>query len=237
MRPGLSTTVAALVLLAGCSGGTDVDSAAGSRPSADRLLDKAGATTAELYTVHMVADLRDNGVPVGVDVQVDLRTRDFTGTLDLRGAPVALTRIGADLYVKTNSRVLAKTTGIGTRLARSAAGKYLKVPSGDRRFDGFENFLRLADPGPVLDDARGKVTRGPVERYRGAPVVLLSGPAEDRTSTSTLYLADRGAPRVVRIVNDDARYGASITYDRFDEPFDVRRPPLDTVVELRSRKR
>jgi len=229
--------VAALVLLAGCAGGADVGTAAESRPSADRLLDGAGAATAALRSVHMVADLRDNGARVIVDVRVDLRTRDFTGTLDQGGASVALTRIGADLYVKTNSRFLAETTGIGTRFARSAAGKYLKAPSGDPRFDGFENFLRLADPGPALEDARGKVARGPVEQYRGAPVVPLSGLAEDRASTSILYLAEQGAPRVVRLVNDDARHGASITYDRFDESFDVRPPLVDEVVELPSADR
>ena len=236
MRPGLSTTVAALVLIAGCSGGADVDPAANSRADTERLLDRASAGTAALRSVHMVADLRDDRTPVVVDVRVDLRTEDFTGTIDLRGTPVELTRIGADLYVRTNARFLARTTGIGARIARSAAGKYLKGPAGDPRFEAFEGFLRLADPRPALDDARGRVTRGPVESYRGEPVVPLSGPAEDRASTSTLYLAEQGVPRVVRMVNDDAANGASVAYDRFDEPVDVRPPPGDEVVELSPSK-
>jgi len=185
----------------------------------------------------MVADLRDDGAAVVVDVHVDLLTEDFTGTLDLRGTPVALTRIGPDLYVRTNARLLAATTGIGARFARSAAGGYLKAPAGDPRFAAFEDFLRLADPGPALEDARGRVTRRPVERYRGEAVVPLSGPAEDRVSTSTLYRAEQGAPRVVRMVNDDAAHGASVAYDRFDEPVDVRPPPADEVFELPAAKR
>jgi hypothetical protein len=236
VRPGLPLLVAATVLLAGC-GGTAPDARSSgsldSTLSVDRLLDRASAANQALRTVHMVAALKDNGSPVTVDVRVRQDSRDFTGTLDYRGTVLALTRIGADLYVKADPAFLAKSTGItDPRVVHALAGKYLKAPAGDPRFAGIEGFLRLADPGPAILDARGKVTMRPVEQREGTTMVPLSGPSEDHASTSTLYVAERGTAHVMRIVNDDPGDGATITYDRFDEALDLRPPAPSEVIEL-----
>ncbi|WP_406281002.1 hypothetical protein [Embleya sp. NBC_00896] len=238
MRPGPPLLVAATLLLAGCAAAeshSDVQSAGAANSGLDteQLLERAGRATADLRTVHMVAALKDNGTPVTVDVRVRLDSRDFAGRLDYRGNVLTLTRVGKDLYVKADPAYLAKSTGItDQRLTRALAGKYLKAPAGDPRFAGIEGFLRLADPGPALLDAKGRVSKRPVELRDGVALVPLSGPSEDQVSTSTMYIAEHGAPRVARIVNDDVNDGATISYDRFDEPLDLPPPPPNDVVEL-----
>ena len=124
-----ATAVAALITLAAsaCGGATTATSTTTNgleNKSPADVLQQAAAALTGAKSVHVVG-----ASPEG---HVDLRVQEgsTTGTVILAGAPVKITIIGGDAYIKTTQAGL-KALNAPLSVQRHAAGRWLKVPASD----------------------------------------------------------------------------------------------------------
>lgn len=220
----LTTVTAMAVLIAltasACGGATTATSTPTNgleNKSPAEVLQQAAAALTGAKSVHVMGTS-----PEG---RVDLRIQEgsTTGTVIMAGAPVKITIIGGDAYIKTNQAGL-KALNAPPSLQRHAAGRWLKVPASD--FTGF-----------ALTDLADNLTeyRNPLEpevqqtTLDSRKVVLISWQNDGK-----LWVANTGPAYPLRAEWKKGQQTGVLNYTEYGAPLHITAPsnalkPSDAV--------
>lgn len=191
---------------------------------ADELLKRAKEAAKKVKTAHATARQAQSGKGISYDLRVDLRTQDFTGSMDIDGAHAELRRSGVDLWIKADAEFWA-TANAPAKVAEALDGKFVHVPEGAPGFSDMATAVDLGDPSLVLEGFRPTETL-PVRTLGGETVIPVRG--RSGKSTVTLMLSVSGGLTPVRM-EDGA--GNFMEYREIDVAIRVS-APSGPVVEV-----
>lgn len=190
--------------------------------TAQQILADAKAAVASATTVHM-ALTHLQGVLTGLDLQLEAGTGG-TGTLTVRGLPVAVIADGADLYVRAEASFWNAMTG-SPATASLLAGHWVKVPPSATKTGSFSTVRDMADMqtffATALQPTGTPVTRG-TTTVNGVPAVIVAD------STGVLYVALRGAPYPLGIRLTPAGGGGVAVFGNWNAPVTIS-PPSGSI--------
>lgn len=133
------------------------------------------------------------------------------------GGNLDLISTGTDSYVKGDKDFWAVVEGAarGAAIDAKLKGRWMKMAAG---FGGDDTFKSLCDLKTVMDN----LTTSSTQQKKGAPTVVagretipVSGPDDD--GTTTVYVAARGTPYVLKAVRTGSQTGVMV-FSGFDRP-------------------
>lgn len=227
MRSFVAAIALVVVLVAaGCGGSGGGSNGEASKPAATALADAVKAAEGA-SSLHMSGNLTSNGLPIGVDLSIT-KDHGVTGSITLGGKKVDLRVVGTEGYMKADAGFWTEfVKKDGTAIAQLLAGKWLKFPVADPRFQaivGFANANALF--GSLQSGAGSGLKNDGATTYKGQSVVALN----DGSKNGTLYVAATGTPYPVALVKTGSGSG-TIAFDRWNETVSLA-PPAGNLVDV-----
>jgi hypothetical protein len=233
---------AATVLLAGCAQGTDPTatspragtSSTASKPAGNGVADlpvteiihKAGSALRAARTVRVSADLVSGKDKIKLNLRLK-GSEGATGTVALATSEFTVLRIGKTAYLK-GDRAAWTASGAG-QAASMLAGKWIKVPTGDKDFSEFVKFTQVSTLADLFVSNGGTSDKSATS-LRGQAAVKLTD-----SDGSALYVATSGKPYPLRLVQSaQAADHGTVDFTDFDKPVALTPPPADQVIDLSS---
>jgi hypothetical protein len=212
------------VLFTGCSGGNDGDGPFAGM-SGDEIIDKAFAATEGAQSVRVKGDMTDGDGPLRIDVAVN-KKGDCVGTLRADGGKTDLIMTGGSLYMRYDEAFLrAQMKGEPEQDTKAAvdmlAGKWTTTANKADAADiaGFcELNTLLGDETEGVSDA----TTGKTTTIGGVPALAVV--EKDGKDTTTMYVATKGEPYVLRLVADHAEDPGTINFSDYGKPVVAKKP-------------
>lgn len=252
MRPSrlLVAAPAAVLLAAGCTGGTTAGNAspAPASPSApvtrapspsvadngvaalpaDDVLIKARAALRTATAVRIDGAVEEGGERISLDIRYN--GRDSGGVVRQRGQVLEFRRVGAFVYLK-GDRTFWLANG-GESVARLLTGAWLKAPATDKELADFTELTDLSKAAANLLPPAGTLTTGSRRTVAGVPAVRLE---DDALAGGALYVATTGKPYPLLIEASDRPADQNkIRFSDYDRRRPVTPPPADQVIDSAS---
>ncbi|HEY2355667.1 MAG TPA: hypothetical protein VGH79_12295 [Gaiellaceae bacterium] len=226
MRPFVATTVVAAVLLAaGCGGGSSPHGNGEATKSADQVLADAVKATDSASSLRMTGDVSSTHGPIGIDYSI-ARGKGGEGSLTLGGDKAQLIVVGHDGYLKAGPGGWNQLAGTGgAMIAQRLRGRWLKFPVDNPQFQPIVGFT---DPKALVHQQMEPTsdsvpTNAGVKTYKGMRVVEI----RDAVHGGKLYVAADGPAYPVALVGS---VGGTIAFDRWNQPVSPKAPT--NVVDL-----
>ncbi|MEU8530119.1 hypothetical protein AB0C77_31750 [Streptomyces sp. NPDC048629] len=208
--------------------------------SADAIADKAVAATTSAKSLRMTGRVVSEGQPLAIDFSVNDKS-ECTGTLKVQGGLAQLRQIDSVAYMKGDERFWRTSmTSQGLPEPQIDAtvellkGRWVKIAAGQQ---GSSELAGVCDLKSLLadlktdKDARTGLTRGKDSRVGAVPTATLVKKKADGERT-TVSVAQRGKPYILRIVKTGGDEPGAIRLSAFDKPVKVVTPPADETVDL-----
>jgi hypothetical protein len=217
----LAVAVGLVVLsVTGCGGGGGTETNGLEKKSAAEVLQAATAAFKASHGVHAVGTGTSDGRPARLDIRI--QDGSASGTITIDGAPVEITTVGSDAYIRGDQQGL-QAIGVSAETAHMAANHWLKSSPQELGLEGFtlDSFIAdLAHPdrpyNPTVEQTE----------LNGRKVVVVS--AQDGTK---LYVANTG-PAYPLHVDDKGQNPGSMDLTEYGADFHI--TPPEGTVELRE---
>jgi hypothetical protein len=221
--------VVAVLLVAGCSGGSSgtsgsggsaspgVPASAGPPPDVAALPKQVRSAMKNATSFHISAVVTQGGSRVSADMSMT-RSGDMSGTMSVNQTPVKVLVTQGRAYLKVTSGLL-KSQNLPTAACTLICGKYLKVPASQAK-----SMLNGIDMSSFL----GQVS---VPRLSYVRTVTVNGqPAWQMRASdgSTVYVAAHGPPYPLRLTKD----GSHADFTQWNAVTIPPPPPAGQVVDL-----
>ncbi|MEU6475413.1 hypothetical protein ABZ858_00730 [Streptomyces sp. NPDC047017] len=217
LRTALAS-VAAGVLMTGCSGGSGGSGAEG--PSARQLLRDANATMRTLTSVTI-----DSDGTSAVRLRTDLKDRCANRTSFKGGGVLDQIRIGAVDYVRPDSACLKKSGH--TPGGSYGRGHWVRT----RAADAVPGDGLAACTWPFAEFGTASGTKEPVTvgGVRATPVTVTD--PKDKDGTYTVSIAAQGKPYLLKVAYEGGGRRTTTSFSGFGAPLDVRAPAASDIVD------
>ncbi|MGW6269274.1 MULTISPECIES: hypothetical protein [unclassified Streptomyces] len=198
------------------------------------IVDKAVKATSGARSLSVKGSVPDEGGTITLDMAFDTKGQ-CAGTMGMGGeGSLDLITTARTVYMKYDEEFL-RAQGKGQPKAETQAavdmlaGRWVKTSATGADAKDIAAFcdldVLLADFKDVDSDAdRGKTTT-----VDGTPALTLT--ETDGADRYTLYVATKGKPYLLKVVNETAKTPETLTFGDFDEPVDAT-PPTGDVMDI-----
>jgi hypothetical protein len=192
---------------------------------ADTWLLKAIGAESKVGSVHIDGTIRQGTTSITLALVVN-GNGEGGGTLTLSGSLIRLKRVGPLLYFNAPKKFWVAHAPAAE--ARSYGGKWIEVSALDARFSSFDQFLNVEDL--VTAVFQGPPTpltvSGPIA-YHHQPVEIVADTStvKGKTSTGRMYVAARGTPFVLKIVDTTPTQSGTILFSHYGKAMSITIPP------------
>lgn len=178
--------------------------------SAEQILTAANEAARGATAVHVT------GTADGVELDLSFaKGKGASGSVEQLDNRFELITVGDEIFLKGSDEYYRGLGG--DAVVTLLSGKWLKVPSDTR---GFEGFAQLTDMDALLTGMlrpqSSAIKKGKVETIDGTEVIGLGG------RRGTLYVATTGKPFPFKIDRSDDT--GAVTFDRWNEPVELTAP-------------
>lgn len=164
---------------------------------ASDILADARAATAGARTVRIAGEIHTDGRDITLDIVSGHGTGG--GTIAVDGATFDIVVRPPDVYMKGGARTWRKLTGSKVA-AQLFADRWLKTASTNPDFESFAKLVDVEKLTAALEGS-GPIDKGRTTTYKGVAAI----PLVDGDGSGVLYVAARGKPYIVGIVDKKGR--------------------------------
>lgn len=220
----LASTVAAAVLLAGCSG-SDSGGTPGAAPEdgftakpAAEIVDTAVSAMQDLDYVHLSGTLFDSGTTFTLDMSVSAAGA-CQGTLGINSGTMQLRSNSDGTWFKGDAPMWGTMSGANGPAAMAAAGdRWVIMPEASGSLAGLCDLSEFtAGLGGSSEDSYAV---GGTSEVNGQQVVSVTNEKQN----STAYVLTSSPHLLAQIVRSDEENGGTVNFSAYDEAFTVQTP-------------
>lgn len=213
--------------LCGCASGTAPNNGLTAKTPA-QIVAAARAAAMSAATVHVAGSILARPTPISVDMELVSR-KGGQGRIVLGGLPIGLVNVDHSLYMKGSLAFYARFAG--AKAAQRLSGWWLKGSAQGEAMGALAALTSLPSFMGQTLSAHGSLTRAPEAEIAGQTAIAV----RDSALGGTLYVASKGTPYPLAIVERGARHG-TLVFDRWNQPVSLE-PPAHAinVKQLESR--
>jgi hypothetical protein len=207
MRVPALALVLTAVLLAGCGGSSNKESASNGEASksANQVLADAKAAATQADSAHVKGSIVSGGTPIKLDLSM-ARAKGAKGTMSTNGLSFDLVRVGDTLYIKGSDDFYKHFAGAA--VAQLLHGKWLKASATQGQLKSLAPLTNIRALLAGISANHGKLANKGTTTYNGQKVVEI----RDTSDNSRLYVAATGKPYPVAIVGGKKNESGTITF-------------------------
>ncbi|CAL9468284.1 hypothetical protein [Streptomyces sp. enrichment culture] len=217
--------VTTAVFFTGCADSDDDGPFAGQ--SGDEIIDTAFAATTAAPSVRVKGDMQDEtaGGMLRIDLAMDQKG-DCVGTIGADGGKTDLIKVGKNVYMRYDEAFLRAQMKGEPKADVEAAVDML---AGKWTMSGEESDASDIADLCSLDQLLGEETEGTSDATRGKTTTIDGTPAlalveKDGKDTTTMYVATKGKPYVLRLTAEHAEDPGTLTFSDYGKPVGAKKP-------------
>ncbi|MEV6245871.1 hypothetical protein AB0M38_06650 [Streptomyces sp. NPDC051742] len=202
-----------------------------------QIVDKAFVATKSAKSLTVDVDLKTADDPTKAYLSLDSQGR-CAGTLTM-GVDRTTELIKADatnVYLRFDEaflreQVKGESQEVQDATVKELRGRWVKTPTSD---PDSEDMLALCDLDGLLsgfEQGASSIAKGKETTIDGQPALALTEPGTGG-ETSTVYVATKGTPYVLRIVTTGGEEPGALTFSQYGKPVAAKVPAAKDVVEV-----
>ncbi|MET9428175.1 MULTISPECIES: hypothetical protein [unclassified Streptomyces] len=201
--------------------------------TADQIADKSLDVTKAVDSLKAKVTDTVEKVPETFEVVVS-KTGECDGTLTSEGASVQFRHAAKAYYLKGDEKYWRQGEEDSPKeevdaMVEILKGRWVEMPQADAEAEGMAEMCDSDGLLDVGDDVTG-LTRGADTTVDGQPAAVLT--KKDGAETTTLYVAAKGEPYLLKYTVVGGEAPASGDFRDFGKPVTVTAPPADQIVDL-----
>ena len=183
----------------------------------DAILGSVKTAVDQLRSVHVAGALKSGSTRFTLDLDLTAG-KGGEGSMSENNLGFKIVLLGRTVYLDADSAFWSHFGGKAA--AELFAGRWLSMPASGQ-FASLASFLNVHTLFSMMFDNSNdsKVVKGGTSTVDGQAVIAL----EDPTGHGTLYVASKGAPYPIEIVDTGADSG-QLAFSRFDQPVSLKAP-------------
>lgn len=218
-RARLIVSCALVSALCGCASGTASNNGLTSKTPA-QIVAAARAAATSAATVHVAGSILARPTPISLNMELVSR-KGGQGRIVLEGLAIGLVNVDNSLYIKSSPAFYARFAGASA--ARRLRGWWLKGSAHGEALGALTALASLPSFMAQTLSAHGSLTRAPNAELAGQTVIAV----RDSSLGGTLYVASKGTPYPLEIVERGARHG-TLVFNKWNQPVSLE-PPAHAV--------
>jgi hypothetical protein len=192
---------------------------------ADVWLIKAIGAENKIGSVHINGTIHQGSTIITLALVVN-GDGEGGGTFLQQGSLIQLKRVGPLLYFNAPKKFW--TAHSNAAQARTYGGKWIEVSALDTRFQSFDQFLNAGDlVSAVFSGHTTPLTLSKPTTLNGQKVVIVgdSITVKGKKTTGQMYIASKGRPYVLKIVDKGPTESGTITFSHYGNAVSISTPP------------